>query len=374
MSRGPVSQVPAGGLSATLVGVLFVCCSVKRGGPEPTSPGELPAPVLTADDPSAKVELGRRLFYDRRLSLNQTQACASCHRQALAFSDGQAHPVGSTGQRHRRNTLALANLGYEVNLTWANSLLASLEEQVLVPMFGQSPVELGLAGREAEVLRRLAADDAYEALFARAFPADRAPFSAGNLARALACFERTLISRDSPVDRYLRRDASALSRAERRGLALFRSEKAGCARCHGGVTFMEADEEVARVEGNFHNTGLYNLDGRGAYPADDPGLMEQTANPSDMGRFRTPSLRNVALTAPYMHDGSIGTLGEVVDHYAAGGRAAERGDRPSPLRSRFVRGFDLSPDDKSDLVAFLEALTDQTFISDPRYADPFMEP
>ena len=378
MSDGPRRRLPLAVSLAGLASALLVGCAPRAAPLEP-SPVSPPAEIRTAEsrgiDPliPARVELGRRLFYDPRLSLNQTQACASCHRQALAFSDGRVHPIGSTGQRHRRNTLALANLARETNLTWANSLLPSLEQQALVPMFGDSPIELGLAGREAVVLHRLSEDDDYVALFARAFPGSGAPFTVANVTQALACFERALVSADSPFDRYLRHDRDALSGAARLGLALFRSETLGCSRCHGGMTFMEADPEVVRVEGNFHNTGLYNLDGAGAYPADDPGLMEQTAKPSDMGRFRTPSLRNVALTAPYMHDGSIRTLREVVDHYAAGGRAAENGGRPSPLRSPFVRRFELTSDDRADLVAFLEALTDESFVSDPRYADPFVE-
>jgi cytochrome c peroxidase len=122
----------------------------------------------------------------------------------------------------------------------------------------------------------------------------------------------------------------------------------------------------------YHNTGLYDVDGQGAYPPADTGLMDLTFDPADMGRFRAPSLRNVAVTAPYMHDGSVATLSDVIDHYAAGGRSSlSRGGTPSPLRDPILQGFTSTPAEKADLLAFLEALTDPGFLSDPRFSDPF---
>lgn len=143
---------------------------------------------------------------------------------------------------------------------------------------------------------------------------------------------------------------------------------------HGGLHFTDSLVHSRKpfAESGFHNTGLYNVDGRGAYPADNIGLAEHTGRAEDMGRFRTPSLRNVALTAPYMHDGSVATLFDAVDHYAAGGRAAAKGAR-SPLKSPFVPGFRLTLREKADLVAFLQSLTDRTFVSDPRFANPWTD-
>ena len=149
----------------------------------------------------AKVELGRHLFYDARLSGNGSQACASCHRQALAFTDGRPRAVGSTGEVHRRGAMSLTNVAYNVALTWADPGTRRLEDQALIPMLGDRPVELGLKGREAELVGRLEADERYVAMFRGAFPVEPAPITLANVTRALASFERTLISGDSAYDR-----------------------------------------------------------------------------------------------------------------------------------------------------------------------------
>jgi cytochrome c peroxidase len=187
-----------------------------------------------------------------------------------------------------------------------------------------------------------------------------------------------LLSGNSPYDRYMRGETDALSASARRGLTVFQSERLECFHCHGGFNFADSVDhaKLPEPERAFHNTGLYNLDGRGAYPASDRGLYERTHAPADMGRFKAPTLRNVAVTAPYMHDGSIATLGEAIDHYAAGGRTiasgANAGDGSlSPLKDQFVTGFVLTDQEHADLIAFLEALTDETFLTDPRFADPF---
>ncbi|NWF80902.1 MAG: di-heme enzyme [Chloroflexi bacterium] len=325
-----------------------------------------------------KVTLGRFLFYDKRLSANGTMACASCHEQGRAFSDGKATPHGSTGEILPRNSQGLANVAYYSTLTWANPVLTDLERQILIPMFGEFPVELGITGHEAEVLARFQGDPQYRAMFAAAFPGETDPYSWGNIVKALASFSRALISADSPYDRYLAGDLGALSGAALRGMDLFLSEELECHHCHGGFNFTGSTRQrnTVFVEAPFHNTGLYNLDGRGAYPANNLGVMGVSNRPADMGRFRAPSLRNVALTAPYMHDGSVATLEEVVRLYEAGGRHILAGPyagdgRRSPLKSGLVSGFTLTDQERADLLAFLEALTDETFINDPRFSDPF---
>jgi cytochrome c peroxidase len=352
----------------------------EDGGYRWDLPPGFPPPPVPADNPmnEAKVELGRRLFYDRRLSGNETQSCASCHEQARAFTDGRARAVGSTGESHRRSAMALVNVAYLPTLTWANPVLERLEEQALVPLFGENPVELGMAGKEAELLARLGADARYRALFPEAFPGEDDPLTVGNVAKALAAFQRTLLSGRSPYDRYVAGEREALSPAARRGMELFFSERLECHHCHGGFNFTGAVVwEGKAPEYLFANTGLYDVDGAGAYPAVDTGLFEVTLAPEDMGAFRAPTLRNVAVTAPYMHDGSIATLAEVIeDHYARGGRLVadgpEAGDgRNNPLKSGLVSGFTLTAGERDDLVAFLESLTDPEFLSDPRLADPF---
>lgn len=362
---------------------LFAC------GPEPgRDPLRLPPgflrPNIPADNPLTveKAELGRFLFYDKRLSGNQTQSCGSCHEPARAFTDGRAQGLGSTGQLHPRGPMALMNVGYFTALTWASPLIRTLEEQALLPLFGETPVELGLAGRDEELLQRLRGDTSYPQRFAAAFPGDPSPISLGNVTRALASFERTLISGRSPYDRYVYdRDHDALSDSARRGMDLFFGEKFECFHCHGGYTFMDSasDENSAFREANFHNTGLYNLDARGSYPAGNQGLYELSGKDRDRGRFRTPSLRNIALTAPYMHDGSIATLEEVLLHYARGGRKVDAGPNAgdgsmNPNKSLFVRPFLMTEDEKRDVIEFLRALTDEEFLSDPRFTDPFLTP
>jgi cytochrome c peroxidase len=345
-------------------------------------PDWVPPPAVPADNPMSadKVLLGRHLFYDKRLSRDGSLACASCHEQARAFTDGKAVSQGVTGESGTRSAMSLANVAYLPVLTWQNPQLTALEVQALIPLFGEHPVEMGLAGREPQLFAMLQADPVYRALFARAFPdearqGDAALYSLATLTRALASFQRTLLSFGSPYDRYrYGGQPEALSAAARRGEELFFGEKLECYHCHGGFNFTDNLKHArsAFAETGFHNTGLYNVDGRGAYPGSSPGIVEFTGEPRDAGRFRTPTLRNVAVTAPYMHDGSIATLPQVLrEHYARAGRAVSLGQGRNPLRSEFIAGFQISEAEIADVVAFLESLTDEAFLRDPRHADPW---
>jgi cytochrome c peroxidase len=347
-------------------------------------PDDFPPPVIPTDNPltEAKVELGRHLFYDKRLSGNETQACASCHKQELAFTDGRARGLGSTGEQHVRGSMSLANVVYASTLTWANREMHLLERQALVPMFGEGPVELGLLGKEEELITRLEAVDTYQQLFADAFPELTDPFTIDTITRAIASFQRSLISGDSPFDRYSRGDESAVSESAKRGSELFFLEKFDCFHCHGGFTFSDQINHANQASGEepFHNTGLYNLDLEGSYPQGNQGLFEETKNKRDKGRFKAPTLRNIAVTAPYMHDGSIATLEEVLDHYAAGGRTLGEGPYAgsrgfdNPNKSAFVHGFNATPQEREDLLAFLRSLTDDEFLTNPKHANPWPRP
>jgi cytochrome c peroxidase len=346
-------------------------------------PAWMPKPLDPRDNPTTaeKVELGRRLFYDQRLSVNRSRSCASCHRQALAFTDGLAVSPGAFGDRTPRNAMSLANVAYAPVLTWSNPLLQSLEQQALVPLLGKEPVEMGMAGRDEELATRLRADSAYPRLFAAAFPDSPDVFSLASVVRALSAFERTLISARSPYDRYrYGGDVDAISEAAIRGEALFFGERLECHHCHGNFNLNDSTMHERNRLGEiaFHNTGLYNLDARGAYPPENTGLQEHTGRAEDMGRFKAPTLRNVAVTAPYMHDGSISTLDQVLDHYAAGGRTIANGPhagagRDNPLKSSFVPGFTLTASERADLLAFLRALTDEHFLTDPKLGDPWKQ-
>jgi cytochrome c peroxidase len=264
-------------------------------------PGALPEPRVPVDNPMSadRVELGRALFYDTRLSGDGTQACASCHVQARAFTDGLVVPLGITGEAGRHNSMSLANVAYNSSSTWA-SHVGSLEAQAALPMFGTAPIELGLAGGEAALLARLAGEPVYPELFARAF-GDPEP-SVDRITSAIASFERTILSGSSPFDRFVAGDTTALDDSAQRGLALFESDRLGCTHCHGGFNLASSYDHAAMPEPQvqFFNTGLYNVGGTGAYPATDRGVIEVTGDPSHMGRFRAPTLRNIAVTAPYL--------------------------------------------------------------------------
>ena len=313
-----------------------------------------------------KVRLGRRLFYDTRLSGNGTFACASCHKQALAFTDGLAHALGSTGQAHPRSAMSLANVAFNASYGWADGRARMLEAQMAVPMFNEHPIEMGLKGNEAAIVARVAGDRSDAALFAAAFPGETTPVTLDNIVKAIASFERTLVSAGSPLDRYLYRDdRTAMTPEAQRGMALFFSDRLACARCHSGFNLSgpTIHQGSVAVAPSFHNTGLYNLDGRGSYPAIDRGIFDITHAPSDMGRFRAPTLRNIAVTAPYMHDGSIPTLEAAVAHYATGGIK-------SPVKSPRLKGFEITPQEIADLIAFLRSLTDEGFLTNKEFAKP----
>ena len=342
-------------LAALLCATSLIAVAAAAQAPRPyvwNLPKGFPTPRVPADNPmtAAKVELGRYLFYDTRLSANGTQSCGTCHEQARAFTDGKARAVGSTGEMHSRGAMSLVNIAYAGSLTWIDQSLTRLEDQTLVPMYGDHPVELGLQRPGTALLDRLRRGHKYQPLFADAFPADRDPFTIDNVVKAISSFERTIISARSPYDRYhTDRERDAISPAARRGETLFFSQPFTCFRCHNGITMAGATDfegRERRAEGGieFHNTGVSSL--------------PET--------FKAPTLRNIAVTGPYMHDGSMATLDDVLDHYAAGGRHAD-----NPAKSRSIRGFMLTADQRADFLAFLNSLTDEALLHDPRFADPW---
>jgi cytochrome c peroxidase len=269
--------------------------------------------------------------------------------------------------------MSLVNVAYNNAFNWSNPSVHSLEEQALKPMFSTNPVELGVV-RE-DLLRLIRSEKTYRALFPRAFADEANAFTIANVAKALASFERTIVSAGSAYDRFhFLGEADAISESAKRGEFLFFLEGGpSCFRCHGGFNFSDAAGS-SPVE--FHNTGLYNLAGSLSYPAPSLGLYEHTKRTADVGKFKAPTLRNIALTAPYMHDGSIRTLEEVVDHYAAGGRTIGGGPfagvgHDNPAKDKLVHGFSMTPRNRADLVAFLVSLTDEGVTHDEKLADPW---
>jgi cytochrome c peroxidase len=347
-------------------------------------PEHIPLPIVPKDNPvnEPMFQLGRHLFYDTRLSGNGSQSCESCHHQNQAFAESLERSIGSTGELHPRNAQSLVNVAFNTTYTWANPALLTLEQQILVPLFGEFPVEQGInEDNKGRVLNDIAADPIYQQLFTAAVSGDTAEtVNFEVIVKALATFVRGINSFGSDTDRFENGDANVLSRDAERGRELFFSEGLECFHCHGGYNFTNATADSSQLFADtpFHNTGLYNIDGQGAYPEISQGIIEITSKATDMGRFKAPSLRNVALTAPYMHDGSIATLEEVVRTYAAGGRNITNGPnagdgRANPFRDGFVSGFDISEDDIQNIIAFLETLTDYQLINNPRFANPWEE-
>ena len=343
-------------------------------------PEHFPEPIIPLDNPlnKAKIELGRHLFYDVNLSVNKTKSCATCHQQKMAFTDSLPRALGATGQQHPRGSMSLANIAFAASLNWADPLTDTLEHQLLVPLFAEEPVEMGMAGREQEIINYLSKLPIYKELFKQAF--DTKEISIDSVSLALASFQRTLISGNAAYDRYLLGNDSAMSDEALRGMNLFFSEKVECFHCHGGFNFSDSSSHISEQLSlkPFHNNGLYNLDGKGAYPKQNQGVFSITQDANDMGHFKAPSLRNIELTAPYMHDGSLASLEAVLDHYAAGGTntldGENRGDgNTSPLKNKFIKGFELSEQERTELLAFLHSLTDEEFIKNPVHANPWVE-
>lgn len=340
-----------------------------------------PTPLVPKDNQmtKAKVDLGRFLFYDRKLSGNGTQSCGDCHKQERGFTDGLAVPIGSTGEIAPRNTQPLANVAYMPTLTWANPSLLSLEKQMEVPFFGDSPVELGVHdGNKEEILLRLSSDPLYSTKFLLAFPEDQDPIKWMNIIKAISSFQRSLISGNSKYDQFIAGKLS-LTASESRGMNLFFGEKAECFHCHGSHNFNDQVIHMGdtRFDPLFHNTGLFNIGGTGAFPEPNRGLFEITGVQTDMGKFKAPSLRNIEVTGPYMHDGSMNSLEEVVEFYSNGGRNITSGPhsgdgRLNPNKSDLISQINLSEEEKRDLVSFMKTLTDHEFLTKKEISNPFI--
>ncbi|MEM7277249.1 MAG: MbnH family di-heme enzyme [Pseudomonadota bacterium] len=370
-------------LPLTFIGasVLIALCNRPVAAPyEWDLPAGFPQPTVPDDNPMsrAKVELGRHLFYDPRLSLTGMISCASCHQQAFAFSDPAVRSSGATGQETKRNSMTLVNVAYNASYDWANPYVTTLEHQMLTPLFGDDPIEMGLANRRDQVMQALREDTRYQRMFAAAFGFDADIWDWQNIIRAIASFSRTIISGDSPYDRYLRGEQDALSDAALRGLDLFVSERLECFHCHGGFNFTDSSthDKLNNPPRQFHNTGLYNVGADNRYPRNSEGVFELTRQTADMGRFKAPTLRNILRTAPYMHDGSAVDIDAAIDHYVAGGRLTEQGaaagdGRLHPQKSEFVTGFELTESERADLIAFFASLNDEKLFTRSDLADPW---
>jgi cytochrome c peroxidase len=301
-------------------------------------PAGTPATLAPADNvlTEARARLGRRLFFDKQLSRTGEVACVTCHQPERAFSDPNPVSTGVDGRTGTRNASSLVNQAWGRSFFW-DGRVTTLEEQAGKPI--ENPDEMDLPLDEAAA--RVAADPSYAAAFEQAYGGSP---TADSLRKAIASFVRVLVSADSPYDRHLRGDDSAFGEAARRGEAVFMSETGQCFHCHPAGPLTN--------EG-FFNNGLF-LDGG------DEGRRQVTGRTGDLGKFKVPTLRNIAASAPYMHDGSLATLEDVLDHYVRGGNGGAFTD-PT------ITPLTLSAAERQDLLAFLESLTDAAFLADPRW-------
>lgn len=285
----------------------------------------------------ARWELGKKLFYDPVMSLDSTISCASCHQPGLAFSDQIAVSFGIDDRLGTRNAPSLANVAYQPYLLREGGV-PTLEMQVLVPIQEHNEFDFNIV-LLAELLN---ADTTYVKMATEAY--NRSP-DAFVITRALACFERSLLSGNSPYDQYTHNsNTDAMTDAQIRGMNLFFSDRTNCSTCHSGFNFTNYA---------FENNGLY-------VQYTDEGRMRLTLKEEDRALFKVPGLRNIELTAPYMHDGSLQTLQQVINHYQSGGQ-------DHPHKNQILKPLDLRLSEQKDLIEFLRALTDDTFVTNPLF-------
>lgn len=297
-------------------------------------PSRFPELVIPDDNlpTSLRIDLGRRLFYDVRLSSGNNVSCGSCHVLSAAFTDGKKISSGNSSSPFSRNSPTLANVGWSPYLM-SEGGVPSLELQALAPL--HDTMEMG--SNMMIAVEKLNKDKYLMKMAKAAYGRDSIdPFV---VMRALASFQRTFVSADSRYDRYKNNPANQLNNDELNGMNLFYSEKTGCGHCHSGELFTDF---------GFYNIGLYEY-------YSDSGRERKTHEIADNGKFKTPTLRNIALTAPYMHDGSINTIEEVIEFYDSGGKN-------HPSKDTRIKRLNLTPEEKSQLVAFLNSLTDWNFV------------
>lgn len=301
---------------------------------ELTVPQGFPQPYIPEDNSitAKRIELGKKLFFDKMLSRDSTLSCASCHVPKFAFTDRKPKGIGIRDQEVSRNTPTLTNVAYQDKFL-LDGLNPSLEAQVNIPIHETKEFDFSVI----LVAERMKKSSEYVQLSYEAYGEDPSPRV---LTKAIATFERTLISGNSAYDKYyFQGDSMALSQSQKRGMHLFKN-KLYCSECHSGFNF---------TNGGLTNNGLYLN-----YP--DSGRMRLFGKEKDRAIFKVPTLRNIAVTYPYMHDGSIETLEEVIEHYSSGGKNHQN-------KSTFVKPFRINEYEKADLIAFLKALTDSTFLS-----------
>lgn len=329
--------------------------------------------VCNTTQTAIKTTLGQHLFYDTKLSANNTKACATCHAPQFAFTDGYRRSSGIYADETKHNSPSLLNIADRKTLNWAEPNLTSLEKQMLRPLFSTTPTEMGAKNHENIIYQRLTTDSLYRQLFAKAYPKSSNPINFDHIIQCIALFLRSLKSYNSPYDTYLQTgDTTNFNYMAQKGQKLFFSDQLGCSNCHNGTNF-DTPITTTIKQPHFANIGLYNCNN--AYPPNDFGIAEITQKKADNGKFRIPSLRNVAITAPYFHDGTAATLNDVLNIYQNGGRNVTYGNckgngKTNPQKDHRLRHFSISSAQKKQIIAFLNALTDTSYLQNANFINP----
>ena len=368
-------------LPALLLGLVTTSCNQPKVDEMESwtwlLPDHIPEPFVPEDNPMTrnKVDLGRILFHDFQLSIDGKRSCAVCHEQSKGFTDGFPRAVGHNGDILPHNSLSVANSAWRSPLMWMLPQAEELEQQAEIPLFQVDPPEMGMTSEI--IIERIRSRDVYQEAFPAAFPDQEDPYTVKSVVNALASHQRRLVSVNSPYDLFISGEG-ALSASAMRGMELFESDRTKCVSCHGGVFFDLPSEENGNQDSHpgYFNTGLYDIDGGGSYPPTGQGLYAITGREQDMGKYRTPSLRNTSVTGPWGHDGSFSSLRNVLKAYARGGRLVESGENAgdgalNPWKDFRIQGFDLNDDELQDLLSFLESLTDNGMLVEPEFSDPF---
>lgn len=322
-----------------------------------------------------KAKLGHLLFFEKKISFNHTKSCASCHSPEMAFTDGYRRSIAANGENAMHNAPSILNLNFNNYYDWDNSTITNLSKQIKRPLYNKHPKELGFDEDTIALFYFFEQNKTYHNLFQKAFPNVKKPISCQNVEICLVEYVKNLKATRSKFDRYEAGEKSIFSSSEKRGMDLFFSSQLQCGSCHVPPLFTQ-NNLSKNADTVYANIGLYNIENKNKYPITDPGLSRVTNQTKDDGKFKIPSLRNVLLTAPYMHDGSVASIQEVIDLYAAGGRIIEEGIQKGDGRFHknkhpFVRGFSISTEEKNDLIQFLSTLTDTSYLANPYFLNPF---
>lgn len=320
-----------------------------------------------------KVTLGHYLFFEKKISLNQTKSCASCHAPQFAFTDGYRTSVTALGENVKHNAPSLINIALHKRFDWQHPDVTSLAQQIKRPLYGTHPVELGTQKAIPNIAWLIKNDSLYHSLWEKAFPVRLNTIEA-EVEQAIVAYVSVLQSHQSKFDLFLSGREEVLNMSERNGFQLFCSKRLQCSTCHPPPEFTLATQ-TNQIDRIYRNTGLYACQSTQLYPFHDPGISVYTQKKSDNGKFKIPSLRNIMLTSPYMHDGSVATLSEVLDIYALGGRIMMQGPyqgdgRLHPYKDSLIGGFILTPDEKKDLLAFFQTLTDSSIFTNKLFQYP----